>query len=43
MAEGARMIFFNFPGNCVPSAGPIFRCLQQQMSEGATCAILVAT
>ena len=40
---GSAHDFFYFPGNCVPSAGPIFRCLQQQMSEGATCAISVAT
>ena len=33
MAEGARMTF-SIPGNFVPSAGPISRCLEQQMSEG---------
>ena len=40
---GSAHDFFYFPGNCVPSAGPIFRCLQQQMREGATCEISVAT
>ena len=33
---GSAHHFFYFPGNFVPSAGPVFRCLQQQMSEGAT-------
>ena len=42
IAEGARMTF-SIPGKFVPSAGPIFRCLEQQMSEGATCGISVAT
>ena len=41
MAEGARMTF-SIPGNFVPSAGPISLCLEQQMSEGATCGISVA-
>ena len=38
-----RASFFHIRGDFVPSAGSISRCLQQQMSEGTTCEISVAT